>query len=1256
MKKTVLHAVVIIVLIGQLFPNQKVFANPVSIPTTPSQLLDMLRDDTTVVVGESNETGKVTFIGSKDGTPLSTGNRSFIPFVGGNDVNSAALQEYAPLFGINDFNSELTLQSSLQADTDRTTSRYQQVYRGIPVIAGEITLNTSSSGGLYAMMGEASPDLSLDTTPQIDAAEAAQQATQLMTSRYGAAASDVILTSPALWIYDPCLLEPSSMPAELVWRFEATSVSNHSLDVLILVNALHGGISLQFNQIDTSFNHGIQQSNELAQEGPTTEVPVTETVDPPAETPTVTATETATETPTETPVVTETPIATDTPTVTPTATATETLMALPATLPNAINGVTIAVYNMNHLTEDDGATLPGTFVCNDTTPNCTSGVDTDADHALSYAIDTYNFFYNQHGRNSLNNAGLNINLSVHYDNNYANAFWNGTQAVFGDNFTPDDIVGHELTHGVTQYTSNLYYYYQSGAINESFSDIWGEFVDQTNGKGTDTPAVKWLMGEDYGAFRSMSNPPLYGDPDKMTSSWYQFGDLGDLDYYDNGGVHTNSGINNKAAYLMTDGDTFNGYSITGLGITKVAAIYYEVQTHLLTSGSNYNDLYYALHQACVNINGGSAGVTLQDCAEVQKALDAVEMNEDPLGTFMPQAEICPANTQPSNLFFDDFETSNAKWNLSDYSTGSSVWGRVLGYSASGSYSLYAPNYSGTADTRASFANSVAVPSSGTTYLYFNHAFGFEYGASMDGINRTWDGAVLEYRIDSGAWQDASTLYDSGQNYNGSVYAPVGGTNPLAGQTAFVRDSHGYISSRFNLSTTAIKGHNVNFRWRIGTDASVGDLGWLLDDVSIYQCQSDITGSLIFADGFSTSYVYADSTSGNVTRDAANSLLNFTSSQATPLHYSIPIHATNAPIELNFRFKISSTSGSSMLWVGLAHELTEITPAVAAADLAGTFIGIDSNDKIQFLNLYPNGSFSQVDGTASTLAYGGTQVWRNATLIVNGLNWSISVKDDNGSVIGTLSGTLPTQQDHYDYLTLMYDNGGGTDSITGQIDDLYVYGTEQTATFNDVPYNYTETLGGVSYLLHDYVQALYDNGLTAGTSSDPPLYSPTTNLDRSMAAVFILRANYGTSYTPPVEPWTTFTNESWANNAYAQKWAEGLYQAHLTAGCQASPLMYCPDNILLREEAVVFALRMKYDYFDGEGNLVSYTPPAASGTVFGDMTDTGYWATKWAEKAYLDGILPSCGTMGGKPMFCQYNSVDRAWAAYMIVQAKNLALP
>ena len=226
--------------------------------------------------------------------------------------------------------------------------------------------------------------------------------------------------------------------------------------------------------------------------------------------------------------------------------------------------------------------------------------DADVDHAHDYAGDTYDFFFTEHGRDSLDGAGMTLISTVDYcpsagECPYANAFWNGVQMAYGDGFaSADDVVGHELGHGFTEHSSNLFYYFQSGAINESLSDVWGEFVDLTNGGGTDSPAVRWQMGEDipgFGAIRNMKDPTIFGDPDRIGSPNYYCGES------DTGGVHWNSGVNNKAAYLMVDGDTFNGQTITAMGIPKVADLYYEVQTNHLTSGSNYADLYDALIQA-----------------------------------------------------------------------------------------------------------------------------------------------------------------------------------------------------------------------------------------------------------------------------------------------------------------------------------------------------------------------------------------------------------------------------------------------------------------------------------------------------------------------------------------------------------------------------------------------------------------------------------------------------------------------------------
>ncbi len=227
---------------------------------------------------------------------------------------------------------------------------------------------------------------------------------------------------------------------------------------------------------------------------------------------------------------------------------------------------------------------------------------------------TYKYYSQKYGRNSYNNTGGVIKSYVSYSSNYVNAFWDGSRMTYGDgdgtNYGPLvslDICGHEITHGVTEYSANLVYSYQSGALNESFSDIFGESIEKF-ASGTND----WLMGDDIGAggsggaLRSMSNPNAFGDPDTYQGTYWYSGSG------DSGGVHTNSGVQNFWFYVLSVGksgtnDKGDSYNVTGIGMDKAGAIAYRNLTVYLNSNSQYSDARNGAIQAAIDLYGaGSA--------------------------------------------------------------------------------------------------------------------------------------------------------------------------------------------------------------------------------------------------------------------------------------------------------------------------------------------------------------------------------------------------------------------------------------------------------------------------------------------------------------------------------------------------------------------------------------------------------------------------------------------------------------------------
>ncbi|MCA1691498.1 MAG: M4 family metallopeptidase, partial [Actinobacteria bacterium] len=441
----------------------------------------------------------------------------------------------------------------------------------------------------------------------------------------------------------------------------------------------------------------------------------------------------------------------------------------------------------------------------------------DVDSVYTYSGNVYDYFSGNFGRDGLDGAGMPLISTVRYcptffECPYNNAVWTGSQMVMGEGFFADDVVGHEFAHAVTERESNLFYYFQAGAINESLSDVFGELLDLGNGLGNDSPEVRWIMGEDIGsgAVRNMANPPAFFHPDSMESSNYWTG------YGDNGGVHQNSGVNNKAAFLMTDGGTFNGITVTGLGTTKVGHIYYEANANLLVSGSDFKDLFQILPQACLN-KVGTAGITVANCTEVERAVSATKMNQPVQDGGALEAPICNTAVTPTDLFVDNMENpASGNWT---FAGGDDGWAYDIGYATSGVRSLYTPGPEVARDLTATRTGAVVPPVGATTYLWFNHSYDLE---------GNYDGGVVEYSTNGGgSWTDAGPLFVN----NG--YNRTNNEGPLVGRQVFSDFSAGYGSSRLNLSSLA--GQSLRFRFRVATDSSVGTLGWLIDDVRVYTC-------------------------------------------------------------------------------------------------------------------------------------------------------------------------------------------------------------------------------------------------------------------------------------------------------------------------------------------------------------------------------------------------------------------------------------
>jgi bacillolysin len=491
----------------------------------------------------------------------------------------------------------------------------------------------------------------------------------------------------------------------------------------------------------------------------------------------------------------------------------------------------------------------------------------------------YNFFLNAFGRDSYDAAGQPM-VTVHNDPaiNCPNANWNGTSTNYCTGTAADDVVAHEWGHAYTEYTHALIYAWQTGALNESYSDIWGETIDLINGYQDEgenlaprtgcNSSARWRMGEDASAFggaiRDMWDPTCDGDPGKVTDSqyWCAAGD--------NGGVHFNSGVPNHLYALIVDGGTYNGQSVAALGMTKAAHIHWRAQSVYETNVTDFAIHADALEASCSDLEGidleglstaapvGPSGevITSADCAELAKAILAVELRTPACpGVFPPMLNpnappLCAPDELLQGHAAQDFESGLGSWTVHQAPVNASTWDprdwtltSALPDARTGT-GLFGPDPR-VGDCASDLDNGViylqspviSVPAEASVpvRLVFDHWVSLE---------SRWDGGNLKASVNGGAFTLVPSAAFTFNPYNNTLQTVgAGNDNPLAGQAAFTGANGGSVRggwgrSYVNLTALGVDpGATVQLRWELGTDGCNGWAGWYLDDIQVYSCRA-----------------------------------------------------------------------------------------------------------------------------------------------------------------------------------------------------------------------------------------------------------------------------------------------------------------------------------------------------------------------------------------------------------------------------------
>ena len=466
-------------------------------------------------------------------------------------------------FKLRDARKSLSLKRTETDALGMTHARFQQTVRGVPVIGAEIAAHYDREGRVAAMHSTVEDDLDLDVTPSVE------RETSRRTAIEDALARTPDLTEPELEVEDGAL---AIEDGKLVWSWRVRAVTSATPAIwAIRVDAKTGAIASHYNALN------LDEATGKGSLGDTKKIEVTK-------------------------------------------------QGAGFVMQAVVDGVTISTFDAQ--TKD---VRPGNLVSSESLDQW----DAAAVDAHFYAANVVKYYKERHARNSIDGVGGSLVSTVHYLDKLNNAFWDGRQMSYGDGdgvttrsyAASMDIVAHELSHGVTERTSNLQGPGMPGALNEAWSDIMGacfsHFVKPD-------PLKNWVHGLDKQIAPIIATPARYlADPSSVGDPAHMDDFL--TDQQDNGQVHANSNIVSHAMYLMTAGGTNRRSKVAvkyGIGFEKAEKIWYRANTQYWLTKTTFEQAAQGVMQSAkdlgltpneqniVECGFKAVGIVKGECAEL----------------------------------------------------------------------------------------------------------------------------------------------------------------------------------------------------------------------------------------------------------------------------------------------------------------------------------------------------------------------------------------------------------------------------------------------------------------------------------------------------------------------------------------------------------------------------------------------------------------------------------------------------------------